>query len=421
MLIAIVLGLVVILSLSAFFSGSETALMSLDRFRLRHLEKTEPRAARVTEVVAHPEKVLGTILTGNVFVNTAAGALVTYAITVLVASADRRGQAITIATIVLTGLILVFGEMVPKSLAARHPEAWALLVIRPLSGLICLLSPAVKVLTMISNGLLSLFGVSTGALSSTVTLEEIKALLYGSVPEDERGPRRQMLRKVIELAEKRVAAVMIPRTEMVAVEKDTPLEEIVRIIQNQRFSRMPVFDETLDNIIGLLFAKDVLTYWGARVPFQLGQVLRRPYFIPDSARVEQALEQLQQQHTHMALVVDEHGGVEGLVTLEDLLEEIVGELFDEKDVEESQIFELPDGSYLLDGVLSITDANEQLSLELPEHADYHTLAGLILDRLGHIPVAGEELDTGGTILSVDKVVSHRILRVRAKRTASKRA
>ena len=118
----------------------------------------------------------------------------------------------------------------------------------------------------------------------------------------------------------------------------------------------------------------------------------------------------------MALVVDEHGGVEGLVTLEDLLEEIVGELFDEKDVEESQIFELPDGSYLLDGVLSIKDANEQLSLELPTHADYHTLAGLVMDRLGHIPVAGEELSAGGTILAVDKVVGHRILRIRARRT-----
>ncbi len=420
-LIAIVLGLIVILSLSAFFSGSETALMSLDRFRLRHLEKTEPRAARVRKVVAHPERVLGTILTGNVFVNTAAGALITYAITVLVTAPDRRGQTIWVATIVLTGLILVFGEMVPKSFAARHPEAWSLRVIRPLSGLIRLLSPAVTILTTVSNGFLALFGVSTGALRSVVTLEEIKAILYaGGVPEDERGTRRQMLRKVIELAEKRVAAVMIPRTEMVTVEKSMPLEEIVRIIQNKRFSRMPVFDEKLDNIIGLLFAKDVLTYWGARVPFQLEQVLRRPYFIPDSARVEQALEQLQQQHTHMALVVDEHGGVEGLITLEDLLEEIVGALFDEKDVEESQIFELSDGSYLLDGVLSITEANEQLSLELPEHTDYHTLAGLILDRLGHIPVAGEELNTGSAILSVDKVVSHRILRVRARRTATKR-
>lgn len=414
MLIAIVLGLVVILSLSAFFSGSETALMSLDRFRLRHLERTEPRAARVRDLIAHPERVLGTILTGNVFINTAAGALITYAITALVASEDRWGQTI-IATIVLTGLILVFGEMVPKSFAARHPEAWSLRVIRPLSGLIRLLSPAVKLLTMVSNAFLSLFGVGTGALGSAVTLEEIKAILYaGGVPEDERGARRQMLRKVIELAEKRVAEVMIPRTEMVAVEKDTPLEEIVRIIQNQRFSRMPVFDDTLDNIVGLLFAKDVLTYWGARIPFQLEQVLRRPYFIPDSARVEQALEQLQQQRKHMALVVDEHGGIEGLVTLEDLLEEIVGELFDEKDVEESQIFELPDGSYLLDGVLSIKDANEQLSLELPEHADYNTLAGLILDRLGHIPVAGEELNAGGAIFSVDKVVAHRILRVRAR-------
>ena len=417
MILALVLGLVLVLALSAFFSGSETALMSLDRYRLQHLERTKPKGALVRDVVAHPEKVLGTILTGNVFVNTAAGALLTYAVTVVVASEDQKARTISVATIVLTALILVFGEMLPKSLAARHPESWSLLVIRPIAALIRLGAPVVWLLTRVSNGFLSLFGVSTGALSSAVTLEEFKGILYaGGVPEEERGSRRQMLRRVIDLGEKRVAEIMVPRTEMVAVEKDTPLEGIVRLIQNRRFSRMPVYDATLDNIVGVLFAKDVLTYWGAHIPFRLEQVLRKTYFIPDSAKVEQAIEQLQHQRTHLALVVDEHGGIEGLVTLEDLLEEIVGELLDEKDEPESQVVELPDGSLLLDGAFSVKDTNERLGLDIPEQADYHTLAGYMLDRLGHIPVAGEELEVQGTLLSIDKVTGNRVLRVRARKS-----
>jgi len=417
MILTLVLGLIVVLALSAFFSGSETALMSVDRFRLRHLESSEPNAARVQKVVAHPEKVLGTILTGNVFVNTAAGAMLTYAATLFVASEDQRARTISIATVLLTALILVFGEMVPKSIAARHPESWSIVVIRPVSALIRLATPIVWVLSAIANRFVSVFGVSPTGLSSALTLEEIKAILFaGGIPEEERGARREMLQRVIEIGERRVAEVMVPRTEMVAVEKDTSLSEIVRLIQHKRFSRMPVYDDTLDNIVGLLIAKDVLTYWGARIPFRLDQVLRRPYFVPDSAKIEQALEQLQHQRTHLALVVDEHGGVEGLVTLEDLLEEIVGEVLDEKDEHESQIVELPDGSFLLDGVLSIKDVNDRLGLSLPEEANYNTVAGLILDRLDHIPVAGEEVQVERALFAVDKVSGHRVLRVRARKT-----
>lgn len=416
MIVTLSVGLVLILALSAFFSGSETALMSLDRYRLQHPERPSAKTDLVLGVVAHPERVLATILSGNVFVNTAAGALLTYAVTVWYGSDDHQARTISVATIALTALILVFGEMVPKSLAARHPEEWSLFVIRPVAALIKAAAPIVWVLSRVSNGFLSLLGVSTGALSSAVTLEEIQGILYaGGVPEEERGSRRQMLRRVIELGEKRVAEIMVPRTEIVAIEKDTSLEEIVRLIQNKRFSRMPVFDETLDNIVGLLYAKDVLTYWGARIPFRLDQVLRKTYFVPDTAKVEQALEQLQQQRTHLALVVDEHGGIEGLVTLEDLLEEIVGDLLDEKDEQASQVVELPDGSLLVDGVVSIKDANEHLGLEIPDDPDYHTLAGYVLERLGHIPVAGEELKVAGVLLSVEKVSGNRVIRLRARK------
>ncbi|MFQ5790484.1 MAG: hemolysin family protein [Acidobacteriota bacterium] len=415
MITATVLSLLLILAVSAFFSGSETALMSLNRYRLRHLERKQRAAARVREVLAYPEKVLGTILIGNIFINTAAAALITYAVTLLVISPDRKAQAVLIATIVLTGLILVFGEMVPKSFAARHPEQWSFVAIRPIVLLIRILGPAVRLLTLISNGFLRLFGEVPRPLQSKVTLEEIRAIVYaGGEAEDERGGKREMLRKVFELGERRVAEVMVPRTEIVAIEVDASLEEIVSLIQKRRFSRMPVYRKTLDTIEGLVYSKDIIAYWGAQMPFQLSQVLRKSYFLPDGAKIEQALEQMQKHRVHMALVVDEHGGVEGLVTLEDMLEEIVGELSDEREEGAPSIKRLADGQYLLDGSIPLKDLNERLGLQLPERPDYNTLAGFILTCLGRIPVEGEELAAGGMVLAVDKVAGRRIVRVKAR-------
>jgi putative hemolysin len=223
-----------------------------------------------------------------------------------------------------------------------------------------------------------------------------------------------MLRNVLELGERRVSEVMVPRTEIVGVEGDAPLDEIVSIIRNRRFSRMPVYRESLDTIEGLVYSKDIIAYWGSEVPFRLNQVIRAPFFLPDSAKVERALEQMQNYRTHMALVVDEHGGVEGLVTLEDLLEEIVGELGYDQEEEIPQIKRLAEDEYLLDGSISVKDVNEQLPLELPERPDYNTLAGFILSRLGRIPVEGEELATGGMILTVEKVSRRRVVRVKAR-------
>lgn len=416
MLVIAVVGLILVLLLSAFFSGSETALMSLNRYRLRHLERESKSAVLVRSVVQHPEKVLGTILTGNVFVNTAAGALLTYLVT-LATTSDARARAISVATVILTALILVFGEMVPKSLAARHPEGWSFAVIRPITLLIKALGPVVGLLTTISSGFLRMMGVPPKQLHAAIPLEELKAILFaGGAPEGEHGTRRQMLRKVIELGERRVGEVMVPRTEMVALDSSTSLQDIVDVVQRTGFSRFPIYKGSLDNIEGLVYAKDIITYWDTSSPFRLEQVLRKPYFLPDAAHVENALEQLQDQRIHMALVVDEHGGVEGLITLEDLLEEIVGELLDEKDEQAPQARTLPDGSLLLDGALSVKDANEEWSLDIPESSHYHTLAGFILNRLGHIPVAGEELSLGGTVFSVEKVAARRVLQVRARRT-----
>ncbi|HEX9725887.1 MAG TPA: hemolysin family protein [Vicinamibacteria bacterium] len=415
MLTAASIALVIILCLSAFFSGSETALMSLNRYRLRHLEERRGRQATlIRRVLTYPEKVLGTILTGNVFVNTAAGALVTYAVTLAVTDPQQQAEAITLSTLGLTALLLVFGEMVPKSLAARHPERWSLLVIRPIVFCIRLFSPAVKLLTLVSNGFLRVFGEVPRPLKHEITLEELQVLIHGSGDgAGEPGGKRQMLRNVFELSETRVSEVMVPRTEIVAVEVDAPLEDILSLIQKHRFSRIPVYRETLDKVEGLVYSKDLIRYRGKDVPFQLADVLRKPYFLPDGAKVEQALEQMQKQRVHMALVVDEHGGVEGMVTLEDLLEEIVGELSDEHE-EVSPIRALPDGSYSLSGSISVKDLNEGLGLDLPEEPDYNTLAGLILTRLGRIPAGGEELAVEGLMLSVERVSHRRIVRVRAK-------
>jgi len=420
MLTAAFIGFLVFLALSAFFSGSETALMSLNRYRLRHLEEQRGhRATTIRRVLTYPEKVLGTILTGNVFVNTAASSLVTYAVTLSVSDPERRTEAITLATFALTALILLFGEMIPKSISARHPESLAFLVIGPVVFFIWLLSPVVKLLTLISNGFLRLFGEVPRPLRHEIPLEELEILVASAEMGGEPGGKRQMLRKVFELGETRVSEVMVPRTEIVAVEVDTPLEEIVSLIQKQRFSRMPVYRETLDTIEGLVYSKDITTYWGKTTPFRLAEVLRKPYFLPDGAKVEQALEQMQKQRVHMALVVDEHGGVEGMVTLEDLLEEIVGELSEEQEEEVPPIRTLADGSYLLSGSISVKDLNDNLGLDLPEEPDYNTLAGLILTRLGRIPAEGEELLVEGLLLHVERVSHRRVVRVKARPVPAK--
>ena len=417
MILATVLALLLILGLSAFFSGSETALMSVNPYRLRHLEEQNKVAGRVRRIIAYPERVLGTILTGNVFVNTAAGALLTYTVTLLVASPQEREKTIALATIGLTALILVFGEMVPKSFAARHPERWSLFVIGPITFLIKVLGPAVQLLTAVSNMFLKLVGERSQPLNHQITLEEIKAILFTSLkPENDRGRRREMLRKVIELGEHRVAEVMVPRTEIVAVNANAPLDDIVELIQKRRFSRMPVYRDSLDNINGLIYSKDIITYWGARFPFHIHQVLRKVYYLPDTAKVEQALEQMQKESVHMAIVVDEHGGVEGIVTIEDLLEEIVGELKDETDDIADRIQQLSDGSFLLDAGTPVKELNEEeaVTFTLPEEPDYNTVAGFVLTRLGRIPVEGEEIQVDSVLLTVDKVADRRILRIRAR-------
>jgi putative hemolysin len=259
------------------------------------------------------------------------------------------------------------------------------------------------------------FGEVPRPLRHEITLEELQVLVHGSGDgAGEPGTKRQMLRNVFELGETRVSEVMVPRTEIVAVEVGALLEEILSLIQKHRISRIPVYRETLDKIEGLVYTKDLIRYWGKNVPFQLADVLRTPYFLPDGAKVEQALEQMQKKRVHLALVVDEHGGVEGMVTLEDLLEEIVGELSDEREEEVSPIRALPDGSYSLSGSISVKDLNEGLGLDLPEEPDYNTLAGLILTRLGRIPAGGEELAVAGLMLSVERVSHRRIVRVKAR-------
>ncbi len=417
MLFAAILGLVLILVCSAFFSGSETALMSLNWYRLRHLEERHGRiATTIREVLSYPEKVLGTILTGNVFVNTAAAALVTYVVTTQATNPEEKAAALTIATFLLTALLLVFGEMIPKSVAARHAEGWSFVVIRPIVFFIKLLGPIVKLLTLISMGFLRLIGEPPRPLRHEMTLEELKALIQtGGETGEEPGGKRQMLRRVFELGETRVSEVMVPRTEIVAVEVNSTLEEIVALIQKHHLSRIPVYRNTLDTIEGLVYSKDLIAHWGKKVPFKLADVLRKPYFLPDRAKAEQALEQMQKHRVHLALVVDEHGGVEGMVTLEDLLEEIVGELSDEQEEEAPPIRALPDGSYSLEGSISVKDLNDALGLTLPERPDYNTLAGLILTRLGRIPVEGEELAVEGMFFSIEKVGDRRVVRVRARR------
>jgi len=411
MLFTTVVLLAVLVGAYAFFAGSETALMSLNRYRLRHLEGKKRAAALVKEALTHPERVLGTILTCNLFVSNAAVALTTYVVTIMVADTARSELSITIATVVLTAVILVFGDMVPKSYAARHPEGWSFVAIRVILFFVKLLRPIVRLLTFVSESVLRLLGQKLDPQRHEITLEEIKAVVYAGETGAVEGRKGRMLRRVLELSERRVSEVMVPRTAIVAIEIGASFEDVLEVVRRERYSRMPVYRETLDHVEGIIYAKDIIASWNANVPFRLSQWLRRAYFIPDGSRVEQTLDELQKHRVHLALVVDEHGGVEGLVTLEDLIEEIVGEIEDELDEESNQVKLLADGSYSLDASVSVKDLNAKMGWELPELPEYNTLAGLILSRLGRIPIQGEEVEVAGLVLRIDKIAGRRIVRV----------
>ncbi len=401
-------GLVTLLLLSAFFSSSETAFLSSKRIRIRHLaEEGDKRAKLVQKMMKDPEKVVAAIVIGNNIVNVAASALATS-----VALSIFGNEGVGIAIGVMTFLILVVGEITPKGFAVKNAERIALSFARPLFIVTRVLSPIATALNGIAQGFSRLFGKNIDK-NPFLTGEEFKTLLTmaheeGSLEEEE----RERLRNVYEFSDIIAREVMTPRTDMVCVDVTASLEAVRDIIVKTGFSRIPVYKENVDHVVGILYAKDLLQYLPGD-NYQLTDIIRDPYFIPDTKKVDELLEEMQKRKVHLAIVVDEWGGTAGIVTIEDLLEEIVGEIFDEYDVTKIPIRKIDEETVLFSGGVPIDEVNHVLTVNIPENG-FETIGGFMLDQFGRIPKEGEKISFNGVDFIVFKTDGVRIMTVKAK-------
>ncbi|PLX93804.1 MAG: transporter [Desulfuromonas sp.] len=395
------LGLFVLFVFSAFFSGSETALLSLDKLRLSYLVEKKQRGADQLEALLHtPDRLLGAILVGNNLVNIAVSV---FATTFFVSFFGERGEFLTI--LILTPLLLIFAEVCPKTLAARYPERVSFLVLRPIRFFMTLLAPVVWLVTGFSRFLTRFFKDETRPIISE---DEIRSLItVGEQTGVVAKEQRRMLHGVFELSQMRVRDVMIPRTEVVGIEVTTPFVEMLRLVQQARHSRFPVFEGGLDHVVGVIHSKDILNYVDHPQDFDLRVACRPPYFVPESKQIETLLQSFRKKRVHLAMVLDEYGGVEGIATLEDIVEEIVGEIQDEYDAEEVLVQELAPGRYLVDGSASVRMMNRRFALDLSEE-HVTTLAGFLLLTFGRIPQEGESCTSAGTRFTVRHIVDRRI-------------
>ena len=378
------------LLLSGFFSSSEVAFVSLQKLRLRHLANTEGGAAKQVATMAEkPERLLTTILLGNNLVNTAAAALAT----VIAASALAEGYAVVVATAGVTVLLLIFGEVFPKTVATRYGERMALVYAAPMQMLIWVLSPIASIFVWIADKLARLVGASP-VKQVLVSEDEIRtAVSVGAEEGTLVEAEAEMVERVFRFGDHRVDEVITPRPDITWVEKGTKLSEFLDIYTENPHSRFPVYEDTIDNVVGILWIKDVLIAQ-AKGNIQQDSVIdklaRRAYFVPESKPIAELFAELQESGGQMSIVVDEFGGTSGLVTMEKLLEEIVGEFGDELARVRKTYETIDENSFQIDGGMRLDDANEKLELELPE-GDYETVAGFVLDLLGRIPKEGEQL------------------------------
>src|SRR6188768_434689 len=405
----LILTLLVFFVMSAFFSLSETAIFSTNRFKIRHLANSGNR--RANEIVGWleaPEALLATLLLGNDFANIGAATVSAAMVSRIVLNPERIEIALGIEAVILTLVILLFCELGPKALAARYPERISLQIVVPIAVCMKILSPATRLGIRVAGFFYKHVQDSTRPPADVTSHGELRALITAGNREDQ----VKMLERVLEFSERQVKDVMVPRPEVTALDISTPLAEILQIVETTRYTRFAVFQGVLDNVVGILHGKDLMPYLHYPQTFRLSQLLRKPVFIPDTAKLNNAIRMLQNAQTHMGVVVDEHGGVEGIVTIEDLIEQIVGEIQDEHDVEVDLMVPHSDGSLLIDSGISIRDLNERLSLNVPESAQYVTLAGFILTRTGKLPREGDEIEYERNIFRVEQMISRRIMRVR---------
>ncbi|RJQ84809.1 MAG: HlyC/CorC family transporter [Desulfobacteraceae bacterium] len=389
--------LLILLLLSGFFSASETALFSISRSKARFLAKQKPKSNQlIHQMKKDPHRLLTTILIGNNVVNVAASALATQ----LTLQAFPN-YAIGLATGVMTFLILVFGEVIPKSVATRNNVMIAQVIIFPLYWFSLLCRPIVFLLDFIPK--------LTGRIQRTPSVTEEELMTFVEVVREEgeiKEEEQKLIHRIFEFDDTNASEIMTPRADMFVIEADEPLH--LQLIADSGFTRIPVIENTIDNVVGILNIKDLLAYQAKNESPDVRQIMRPPYFVPEHKKLDSLLKQFKKRKNHMAIVVDEHGGVSGLITLEDALEELVGEIRDETDKEERLITKRKDKEWSVMGKTDIEEVNEVIGMNIPESAEYDTFSGYVLEQIGRIPTVSEEFTLGNFHVTVNSMDGNRI-------------
>lgn len=423
------LGIVFLIVLVGFFSASEVAVLSIRKSRMQELaDKGDRKAVLVVGFQSNPEQFLATIHVGIIFSLLVASALAGIMgfqnlVPALEASETKWvsefSNWISLGVIVLSVgfLVVVFGELVPKSLALRFPETVALQVATSIKVFATIFRIPVKLLTLASNLILAPLKNKSSFVQPRMSEEEFKMMLEegtkaGVIDKTE----HELIESIFEFTDTTAKEVMIPRPDVVALNIDMPRERIVKVVLEEGYSRMPVYRDTIDNIIGMVYTKDLLGLLEYRDVIILQDIIRPAHFVPETKKISQIMRDLQQRKLHMAVVIDEFGGMEGIITMEDILEEIVGEILDEYDESLKDIESVGDGSFLVNARTPVKEFNERFQLEIPQTDEYETVSGFLYKLTGRIPDLNEEVPYEGLSFTIVKKSQRRIRLVKVRRS-----
>lgn len=407
-----IIALTILIVFTAFLAAAETSLLRVSRIRVRYLmEKKVPKADMLDKLIKDTDYFLPPLLLMVLVVQLTSASLATWLTTHIT---NNAGIGVTVGTLVIAVLMFIFGELVPKAVASHETESVALRLIRPVTWLAWLVHPFAWLFQMIALAILRLFTGESLRNEMLVADEgEIRAMVSAAEEHDIiEMEEKDMIHSVFEFSDTLVREVMVPRPDMITLPSTATVRDALVVTIDHGFSRIPVYGENTDDIKGVLYAKDLMQYLQAGdLNKPMLDIVREAFVIPETKVLSDLLRDLRKRKVHMAIVVDEYGTVVGLVTIEDLLEEIVGEIFDEFDREISLIEKVEDARYRVDARMNLGDLNEILQINLPEEEDVDTVGGLVLKVLGHVPIAGESFTYNGVAVRVEKVRNNRISKV----------
>lgn len=400
--------LIILLILSGFFSASETALMSLSKIRIRHMVDEGIKGAKLLEkLLEDPNKLLGGILIGNNIVNIGASSLAS-----TLAYRIFGDSGVAVATGIMTILVLIFGEITPKSLAKQNAERISLLVAPIINFVVIIFKPFVWLFSNVSGLIIKLFGGDLSKTEPFITEEELKTMV--DVSEEEgvlEVEEKEMIFNVFEFGDLQVKDIMVQRVNVVAVNVTSTYEEVLKVIKDEQFSRIPVYNESIDDIVGVLNVKDLILLESDKENFDVTKYMREPFRTFEFKKITELFSEMKTTRNHIAVVLDEYGGTVGIVTIEDLIEEIVGEIEDEYDERNKDIEVIKENEFVVDGSTRLSDLSDMIGFEI-ESEDFDSIGGYVIGYLGRMPKVGEEIKTNKFRLIVEKIDRNRIKKVR---------